>query len=208
MNSYVLATFRALTDALLPSISPGWYGSHYLASDLNVHEYVIYSLNHLITIHESFNMTPVSLAYPTAQLLDSGASQLLVAGLVQADTPEKVHAEGGAFSRLSRLDRVRVLAALEELDVDVQALPPPYTGNGGLVKYVVDSLNQFSLFGYYSEWSGYGSTRLLPPDQRRLEFFPLSWQKVGYPGVSLGHRDFRGFLLKMVRKEDGTDEKS
>lgn len=203
-----MTTFRALTDALLPSISPGWYGSHHVDSDLNVHEYVIYSLNHLITIRQALYMTPVSLAYPTAQLLDSGASQLLVAGLVQADTPEKVHAEGGAFSRLSRLDRVRVLAALEELDVDVQALPPPYTGNGGLVKYVVDSLNQFSLFGYYSEWSGYGSTRLLPPDQRRLEFFPLSWQKVGYPGVSLGHRDFRGFLLKMVRKEDGTDEKS
>lgn len=57
------------------------------------------------------------------------------------------------------------------------------------------ALNRITMMGYYSEWSGYGSTRLEKPDQRRLEFFPISWKQVGYPGPSLGYRAFRKPLL-------------
>ena len=56
---------------------------------------------------------------------------------------------------------------------------------------ITGSLNRFTMMGYYSEWYGYGSTRLEVPDQRRLEYFPLSWQQVGYPGPSLGYRALR-----------------
>ena len=55
----------------------------------------------------------------------------------------------------------------------------------------VGSLIRFTMMGYYSEWSGYGSTRLEAPDQRKLEYFPLSWKQVGYPGPSLGYRALR-----------------
>ena len=53
------------------------------------------------------------------------------------------------------------------------------------------TLNRFTMMGYYSEWSGYGSTRLDAPGQRRLEYYPLSWDQVGYPGPSLGYRALR-----------------
>ncbi|QDI90755.1 hypothetical protein EPH95_05820 [Salicibibacter halophilus] len=188
VQSYVTSTFQALTDALVPSTS--------LTSDLNVHEYVIDGLEQYITIQQQLYTISIPLAYPTARLLNIAATQLVNVGKIKEALSGDV-----AFARLSREDRVRTLAALEELKVDLYVLPSPYRNDGGMVKHVVDALNRFSLFGYYSEWSAYGSTRRLPPDERKLEFFPVGWEQVGYPGVSLGYRDFRGFLLKMPRNE-------
>lgn len=53
---------------------------------------------------------------------------------------------------------------------------------------VIPSLNRLAMMGYYSEWPGYGSTRLNPPGQRILEYYPASWEQIGYPGPSLGYR--------------------
>ncbi|AXF55580.1 hypothetical protein [Salicibibacter kimchii] len=192
-------TFQALTDALLPSESYVEHGEK-LASDLNVHEYVIDGLNQYITVQAQLYTISIPLAYPTARMLNSAANQLVNVGKIHFSSKASF-SENVAFARLSRQDRVRTLAALEELKVDLYALPTPYQNNAGMVKHVVDALNRFSIFGYYSEWSAYGSTRRLPPDERRLEFFPISWKQVGYPGVSLGYRDFLGFLLKMPRNE-------
>ena len=50
------------------------------------------------------------------------------------------------------------------------------------------SLNRLTMMGYYSEWFGYGSTRLEEPNQRVLEFSPSSWTQVGYPGPSFSYR--------------------
>src|SRR5699024_10384591 len=105
---------------------------------------------------------------------------------------------GGMFSRLSRIDRLRTLYKLENFDIDLYLLPSPFQNNAGMVKHVTDALNRFSMFGYYSEWPAYGSTRSYPPNDRRLEFFPSGWQQSGYPGVALGYRDFRGFLYTMA----------
>ncbi|WP_158701756.1 hypothetical protein [Lentibacillus sp. Marseille-P4043] len=168
---------------------------------MGVHNYVIYGLNHYISIQQQLHHTVVPLAYPTALMLDVAATQLVKRHQKQA-LPQSLFPGGGMFSHLSRKDRVVTLSALEELDIDLYSLPSPFQNNAGMVKYVTDALNRLSLFGYYSEWSAYGSTRLNPPSNRRLEFFPLSWQQIGYPGVSLGYRDFRGFLLKMGRNED------
>lgn len=74
------------------------------------------------------------------------------------------------FSCLSRRDRIRTLSALENLNIDLYVLPSPFQNNAGLVKNVTDALNRFSMLGYYSEWPAYGSTRLRPPSERRLEF--------------------------------------
>ena len=160
------------------------------------HEYVIYSLDHYISIQQQLHQCVVPLAYPTALMLDIAATQLMNTHHVQT-FQESLFPGGGMFSHLSRKGRVRTLSALESLDIDLYVLPSPFQNNAGMVKYVTDALNRLSMFGYYSEWPAYGSTRLFPPDDRNLEFFPPVWQQVGYPGVSLGYRDFRGFLLTM-----------
>lgn len=173
----------------------GW--SPYDDADQGVHDYVIYALDHHIAVQQQLYHTTIPLAYPTAVLLDAAATQLVNARQMLAYS-QSFFSGGGMFSCLSREDRIRTLSALENLQLDLYALPPPFQNNGGLIKYVTDALNRFTLFGYYSEWPAYGSTRLNAPEARRLEWFPINWQLVGYPGVSLGHRDFRGFLLTMA----------
>lgn len=193
-QAYIEATFQALTDAILPSTPQ--YGNEYpySASDMGVYQYVIYSLDHYISIQRQLYHTVIPLAYPTAMMLDAAAMQLVNTHHVHP-SPQSFFPGGQMFSCLSRQDRIRVLATLENLNLDLYLLPSPYQNNGGLIKHMTDALNRFSMLGYYSEWPAYGSTRLLPPENRRLEFFPLNWQLVGYPGVSLGYRDFRGFIL-------------
>lgn len=53
------------------------------------------------------------------------------------------------------------------------------------------NINRLVTMGFYSEWSGYGSTRLKPPNERVFEFPPISWKQVGYPGPSLGYHALR-----------------
>ncbi|MFD2192625.1 hypothetical protein D8M05_05225 [Oceanobacillus bengalensis] len=162
---------------------------------MGVHEYLIYGLDHYIAIQEQLHHITLPLAYPTAIMLDEAATQLVNTGRAQA-SPQIQFPGGGMFSRLSREDRIQTLSALENLAFDLYLLPSPFQNNGGLIKHVIDALNRFAMFGYYSEWPAYGTTRLYPPDDRRLEFFPWGWQQVGYPGVSLGYRDFRGMLIE------------
>lgn len=204
-QEYVQINFRALTDALLPTETQTGYGFVSSVSDMGVHEYIIYTLDHYISIQLQMHHAVVPLSYPTAMMLDIAAIRL--ANMRQAQTIVQGLIPGGRmFSNLSRQDRVRTLSILENLDIDLHLLPPPYQNNAGLVKHVTDAITRFSMFGYYSEWPAYGSTRLYPPNDRRLEFFPLTWQRIGYPGVSLGYRDFRGFLLKMGRDEEKNEK--
>ncbi len=58
---------------------------------------------------------------------------------------------------------------------------------------VILSLNRLAMMGYYSEWPGYGNTRLESPNQRTLEYYPVSWEQIGYPGPSLGYRAARSY---------------
>lgn len=163
-----------------------------------MHDYLIYALDHYVAVQKQlFHMT-IPLSLPTAKLLDAAAAQLIYVNQLEPLSKQAVPG-GGMFSYLSRKDRLKALSALENLQLDLFALPEPYQNNGGLIKHVTDALNRFSMFGYYSEWPAYGSTRLFPPQLRRLEFFPWGWEQVGYPGVAYGYRDFRGFLLKMGR---------
>ena len=193
------ATFQALTDALVPTTNEYGYPPFFNSGDRNVHEYVIYCLDHYTSVQQQLHHAIIPLAYPTAIMLDAAAIQLVNA---RQATPSGQSPFPVFFSCLSKIDRIRTLSALENLDIDLFLLPTPYQNNAGLIKYVIDALNRFSLFGYYSEWPAYGSTRMFPPNNRRLEFFPLSWREVGYPGVSFGYRDFRGFLLTMAEARD------
>lgn len=195
-QEYVLATYQALVDALLPSMNQFGYTPFSSAIHMRVHEYLINGLNHYISTQQQLYRRVIPLAYPTAMMLDRAAIQLVNVHQAQP-LPHHQFSGGGMFSYLSRHDRIRTLSALENLNIDLYVLPSPFQNNAGMVKFVTDALNRFSMFGYYSEWPGYGSTRLNPPDDRQLEFFPPGWQQVGYPGVSLGYRDFRGFLMTM-----------
>ncbi|WP_138750934.1 hypothetical protein [Paenibacillus sinopodophylli] len=200
-DNQTLVTFRALVEAIVPH-TPELAGFGELqtlgAADLGVHYYLAWELDHTLALFFGIHLTNFPLAASTARLLNVGAVQFAAASqLIQPINCS--HWVISPFSALAPLDRIRVLAMLEQLRVDLGTLPPPYQNNGGNVKFIIDYLNRATLFGTYSEWSAYGSTRLCTPTERVLQSFPIGWEQSGYPGVSLGYRALRGFLLTIVR---------
>lgn len=197
IDPHTKATFQALADAIVPYTPllevlgteqvPG-------AMESQLDEYIIWQLDHFLTAYFGLYGCRVILSVPTAYLLDRAAAQLIASG--KATGAQKVTVPyGGAFASLSRDDRFRAITLLEQLQIDLGSLPQPYQNNAGLVKFMTGLLNWMPMFGYYSEWSGYGSTRLESPDYRGLQFFPLGWMQASYPGPSFGYRDLRGFML-------------
>jgi hypothetical protein len=85
---------------------------------------------------------------------------------------------------------------LEHLQVNPAELPVPYQNNPILVISIITVLIRFAMMGYYSEWAGYGSTRLYSPNERELENHPISWKQTGYPGPSLGYRALRTYQFE------------
>lgn len=200
-DPHLVATFRALVEAIVPNKPMlAIFGAEQAtgAAELHVHEYIIWELDHTLSLMFGLNLTVFPLSASTAKLLNAGAIQFIASG--QAQDAWKQPVLGGPFAALLPSDRIRVLAMLEQLKGDLGTLPPPYQNDGGLLKFIVDYLNRGTMFGNYSEWSGYGTTRLAAPTERRLEYFPISWKQVGYPGTSLGYRALRGFLLTIVRE--------
>jgi len=191
-----VATFQALADAIIPPvletihapfarIIPG-------GLQLSLDQYLMMQLDHSQFVPPGAEGAAAPLSISTARLLDLGAESLLQ--------------QNRSFSALSRTDRLLVLERLERLDIPLSAAPPPFTDNPALIRIIVNSLQQLSLFGYYSEWFGYGSTRFHAPQERKLEWFPPGWRWAGYPGPSFGYRGLRGFVLKYPhRKGDGSN---
>lgn len=200
------ATFQALVDTIIP-YTPNPYGKlgdvQVLgALNFNIYEYIIWELDHSIPIpiEQKMNLSNTSLSKSTAQLLDAGATQLIQTGKAKCPLNVWAFPGGGSFAVLSRSDRVRAITLLERLEMDLSNLPAPYQNNPGLIRNMMDSIHQLTLFGFYSEWAAYGTTRLLPPDYRRIEYFPISWVQSKYPGPAFGYRDYRGTLLNFPRK--------
>ncbi|MBY9079171.1 hypothetical protein KIH86_24425 [Paenibacillus sp. HN-1] len=201
-DARVLATFRALVEAIVPNTPAlAAYGSWqtYGAADLCIHEYMIWELDHNLSLMNGLYLTIIPLSAPTAGMLNAAAVQFIAMGQAQhaPDCPDR---EISPFSSLSPADRIRVLERLEELNVDLGALPPPYRNNGGMVRFMVNFLNRQTIFGHYSEWSAYGTTRLRTPVERSLEYFPIGWCQAGYPGVVPGYRALLGYKLTIVRE--------
>ncbi|QYR21820.1 gluconate 2-dehydrogenase subunit 3 family protein [Paenibacillus sp. sptzw28] len=197
-----VATFRALVAAIVPNTPAlAVYGAEQTAGavDLHVDEYMIWELDHTLALMFGIELTIFPLSAPTAMLLNSGAVQFLASGQAQY-APNSSLWGTSPFAALAAADRIRVLAMLEQLNFDLGAVPPPYRDDGGFVVFIIDYLNRGTMFGFYSEWSAYGTTRLNTPTRRRLEYFPIGWRQVGYPGVSLGYRALRGFMLTIVRE--------
>lgn len=182
---YTIETFKALVDAIIPR-TPGLaeeYGKIQYFGALNLHtdEYLILTLNNYY----------IPLAEPTETMLDVAADQLVFIGDNKRLLDFSRFPGGGTFAALAPGDRFRALTLLGQLKVYLADLQMPFRDNPGLVLSITIVLNRFTMMGYYSEWSGYGSTRLNTPNNRVLEYFPLSWKQVGYPGPSLGYRALR-----------------
>lgn len=182
-------TYAALVDALIPR-SPELSreaGIIYLAgaAEWHVGQFLAMTLDRSAAVR--------GLPLATALLLDAAADQLVASGGITAPLNPYAPPGGGRFASLSRGDRIRTLALLEQMALDPSALPPPYRENPWLVAVTVDILNRSTTMGFYSEWPGYGLTRLLPPDQMKLQCFPPGWLQARFPGPSLGYRGLRGY---------------
>ncbi|PGY16014.1 hypothetical protein [Bacillus sp. AFS031507] len=174
------------------------------ALELHVYEYVIWILEHSIALPVKAQLNIVdsrTMSKATAELLDMGATQLIQTG--QKLYPHHVNTfpEGGPFSSLSPIDRLRAITLIERLEINLENLPIPYKNNPGLVRIMMDALNELPMFGHYSEWTAYGTTRLFSPEYKRVEYFPHGWFQTLYPGPSFGYRDFRGFLATIQHKK-------
>lgn len=177
---YMTNTFKAFADAIIPR-SPELaqqYGrvQYYGALDLHTGEFVILSLDSLV----------VPLALPVAETLNMAAEQFLYRK-GEAEKTGKEPSGSAAFLSLSPMKRLQVISMLFQPE-GIAYFPALDQTNQEQIFLVIPSLTRFSMMGYYSEWAGYGSTRMNPPDQRKLEYYPESWEQVGYPGPSLGYR--------------------
>lgn len=170
--------------------------------DLKGFEYVIWILDHSIAIPIEWQLDLIHISYSrsTAQLLDAAAVQLIRTGQAKHPGYGSPFPGGGLFAALSRRERLRAITLLERLEISLETLPVPYQNNLSLIRNMMDVLNQLTLFGHFSEWPGYGTTRLLHPDYRELEYFPPGWLQAIYPGPAFGYRDFRGFLAIFPHK--------
>ncbi|WP_051633868.1 hypothetical protein [Bacillus sp. UNC41MFS5] len=207
-NRYIKSTFQALVQAIIPphfryinSIGivqvPG-------ALELDVYEYIIWILDHSIAlpVKAQLNLGDCrSMSKATAELLDAGAAHLIQMGQIQYPLNVHTFSGGGPFSALSPIDRLRAISHIDRLEINLGTLSSPYKNNPGLVRIMMDALNELPMFGQYSEWTAYGTTRLFPPEYRRVEYFPHGWFQTQYPGPSFGYRDFRGFLAIIQHKK-------
>ncbi|MFC6763919.1 hypothetical protein [Natrinema soli] len=135
--------------------------------------------------------------YPYAALFtlvfDLAAAEFVALGKNEGPvSPNEQFPGGGTFTRLSREDRLRCLwtiidgGAIDTLDDLLSPLVP----DAGILKYVVMAVNGLHGFGYYTEWSGYGNTKMNTPNEREMQTEPgevQSHQQSGYPGPVPGH---------------------
>ncbi|MFT4104449.1 MAG: hypothetical protein QM657_01715 [Lacrimispora sp.] len=175
---YLTNTFRAFADAIIPR-SPELaqqYGrvQYYGALDLYTGEFIILSLDSLV----------IPLALPVAETLNMAAEQFLYRDEEKAGEEPSGSA---AFLSLSPMERLQVISMLFYPE-GIAYFPALEQASQKEIFLVISSLTRLSMMGYYSEWAGYGSTRMNPPNQRRLEYYPESWAQVGYPGPSAGYR--------------------
>lgn len=186
MTQIMEETFLSLVDAFIPRTLAlaDIYGrvQYFGALDQDTAYYLIMTLNYYF----------LPLAIPTAELLNEAAKEYIYLSEDQVLLNNSFVTRGGFFSALSPGDRFGVLRLVEQLkDTDEFILS------------ITSALNRFTMLGYYSEWFGYGSTRLSPPNDRNLEFYPLSWEQVGYPGPSLGYPALR--LYNYVPTQQGNN---
>lgn len=191
------STFKAYIEAIMPMTTETLekQESNMTCGAVNSHidEYEIWSLNHLLSLNIIITNFSIHLANATAKMLEIAAEQLIY----QQENKDVINSEmsrsEGKFACLSPNDRFKAITLLEQNKVDITKLPVPFHNNHGFVLVVLGEMAMLSTLSYYNEWSGFASSRMETPEKRKLEFFPVSWKQVGYPGPSNGYHDFRGY---------------
>jgi hypothetical protein len=159
------------------------------------YEYVIAVLNQSLPSPMKQGGNP-PFSKSTANLLDLAAFQLTRKGNATCFYHTYPFPWKWIFANLKRFERLMAIDMLERLEVPLGSLPEPFTNNPGLTQSMKNTLTQLTLLGYYSEWPGYGSTRLERPDFRCIEYFPIGWIQTNYPGPAFGYRNIRGLFLQ------------
>ena len=184
------ATFKALVDTIIPKTSKLVQSDTGNRSYENLvdssYQYIIWSLNFQLSIRYGKIYFNINLANATAKMLDLAAVQL-----IRLEGKDKRRIKKVTFRALSITDRLRAIQLLEQCRIDLSRLPIPFRNAPDLVLSIVDAINMFSTLGYYSEWTGYGRTRMEKPCKRKLQYFPICWEQIGYPGPSKGYRSLR-----------------
>lgn len=129
-NPHTVATFQAFVDAVIPrtpklakTLGPEFVSG---ALDLQVDQYLIWELDHSVTIQGYFIPKRIVLSEPTAYLLDAAATHLIATGRAKYPHHELKFPGGGTFAALARSDRFRAITLLESLDIDLGCLPQPF----------------------------------------------------------------------------------
>lgn len=166
----IKSTFQAFVDAIIPrtpdlaeEFGPIQY---YGALNFQIDEYLIMQLN----------VYDPDLVKIVAELLDIAAERLLYR---KENKQQPNYVGAGSFSALAPEDRLMALALLRNSPFDPSYISYPIDHE---FFYIIEDLIRFTVMGYYSEWFGYGTTRLYEPNDRILEFYPLSWKQISYPG--------------------------
>lgn len=161
-------TFQVLVNAIIPR-TPALayeYGVVQYYGALDLHVEDYVILN--------LNSLEIPFAQPTADLLDYAAYY---------------------YVNLESFNLLYAVVLLRQLQINLSNLPVPFKDNPLLIIQIANYLYQYTMMGYYSEWSGYGTTRLEEPNARILEYYPISWEQIGYPGPSLGYRALRPYTF-------------
>ncbi len=143
------------------------------------------------TVHRVVQNYPYAPAFTL--VFDVVAAEFLARGANEdPPSPNDQFPGGGTFTRLSRQDRLRCLWTIVDGSVvdDLDELLSPLVPDLGILKYVVMAVNGLHGFGYYTEWSGYGTTKTEMPNDRELQT-PAgevqSRRQSGYPGPAPGY---------------------
>ena len=161
---HIVDTFKAFVEVIIPW-SPQLaeeYGEtqYYGAIDLLTYEYLIQTL---------YRYGGSLLVVSTAKDLDAAAKELV---LSQNSTSKVESPEGVTFAQLTPVDRLLAIKNMNNNDET----------NTKNQSATINLLIRATMMGYYSEWYGYGLTRMDEPNQRVFEFKPVSWEQVGYTG--------------------------
>ncbi|AKL94680.1 hypothetical protein CACET_c12150 [Clostridium aceticum] len=185
-------TFKAFVDAIFPRTHEESSGG----LDLHTEEFLIWVLDHLLSLTIFKKNVNIPMANVTAEMLNIAAKQLIDKGENKKPVTPDIIQEKGVFAALAPSDRFRAISLLEELRLNLESLPIPFWNNSGVVLAITTVLTLLSTFGHYSEWCAYDSTKLETAENRIIQEFPATWKEVGYPGPSKGYRALRGYLLE------------
>ncbi|MCK0471768.1 hypothetical protein [Halalkalibacter sp. APA_J-10(15)] len=174
--------FMSYVDAIIPRVLG--------ALDLRLDDYLIYVLDHFVSIEEKWGKGRVKLSIPTADMLEDTARQYVVSKKQVAQVNN-----GSYFAALTHEQRHEVIYMLEQNQFDIEPLPAPFRNDIVFIKSIMSFLHQMVLFGYYSEWFSLGATRFAEPEKREVQRPSITWEMVHYPGTSKGYRGMKGFLV-------------